>query len=95
MKTDFYKECEIAKVQDVRISDLETKRRAMASKIQETVDERNELLEQANQFINLVKKDNESRYKSTQSTIKINIDKIKDLNKFRDESRQFEDSMIK
>jgi len=95
MKTDFDKECEIAKVQDVRISDLETKRRAMASKIQETVDERNELLEQANQFINLVKKDNESRYKSTQSTIKINIDKIKDLNKFRDESRQFEDSMIK
>jgi predicted phage tail protein len=59
------------------------------------VEDRNRMIEETNQFINTVKKDNENRHKRVQELIKDNTDKIKELQKFREESEAFEESVVK
>jgi hypothetical protein len=95
LQTDFDKELETAKVIDARVIDLETKRRATADQISKNTEERNQMIEAANEFINQVKKDNESRAKTLIASIKFNTDKIKDLNDFKDDSKAFDESIIK
>jgi hypothetical protein len=95
LQTDFNKELDTAKVIDARVIDLEKKRRATADQISKNVEERDQMIEAANEFINQVKKDNESRAKTIIASIKINTDKIKDLNDFKDDSKAFDDSVIK
>jgi hypothetical protein len=53
------------------------------------------MVDQIHESIKLVKRDCDSHYKSTQSSIKVDQGKIKELNKFKDESRIFEESVIK
>lgn len=80
---------------DFRVTDLENRRRAMAEQISTNVKERDQMIEAANEFINQVKKDNESRAKTIQSSIKINIDKIKELFEFKEDSKAFNENTIK
>jgi hypothetical protein len=67
----------------------------MADQISNNVKERDQMIEAANEFINQVKKDNESRVKTLQAGIKINIDKIKELFEFKDDSKAFNENTIK
>jgi len=51
-------------------------------------------IDQSNKFIEQVKKDNENRAKNMNANIKINSDKIKELNTFKDDTKAFEESFI-
>lgn len=95
LQSDFDKFCDTSHIQDLRLDDLEDKRKAMVKEMNKIVEDRNRMIEETNQFINTVKKDNENRHKRVQELIKDNTDKIKELQKFREESEAFEESVVK
>lgn len=95
LQKDFDKFWDTSHIQDLRLDDLEEKRKAMVKEMHKIVEDRNRMLEETNQFINTVKKDNENRHKRVQELIKDNTDKIKELQKFREESEAFEESVVK
>lgn len=62
--------------------------------IEENVKERNEKIAKDRIFTEQIKKDNESRAKTMNLAIKTNIDKIRELNSFKDDTKEFEESML-
>lgn len=95
LMADFETEKSKSEVNEVRISDLEAKRRSMAREIEEKVKELHDKIQAENEFISTVKRDNENRYKSSQSLIKINADKIKKLDTFAEDTKIVEDSIMR
>ncbi|CAI2384925.1 unnamed protein product [Moneuplotes crassus] len=94
LQKDFDKEHNFGQTQNLRIGDLEDKKRQLNKRIDMSIKERNQIIENIRKFIQQVKKDNESRAKTINADIKTNQEKIKELNQFRDSSRTFEENII-
>ena len=94
LKSDFDKQVQVSNLQDVRLDDLESHRRNMKNQMEEQIKERNKMVEDEHNFIEVVKKDNENKNQKLQTLIKINSDRIKELKNFAEETKMFEDGCL-
>lgn len=62
--------------------------------MEEQIKERNKMVEDEHNFIEVVKKDNENKNQKLQTLIKINSDRIKELKNFAEETKMFEDGCL-
>ena len=85
---------QVSNLQDVRLDDLESHRRNMKNQMEEQIKERNKMVEDEHNFIEVVKKDNENKNQKLQTLIKINSDRIKELKNFAEETKMFEDGCL-